>query len=44
MKKLDIKIQISLNELNALEEVLNKINELLKKECNCTCTLEVAIQ
>lgn len=42
MKK-DINIQIKLSDLNELGKIIKKINQILEKECNSTCTLNVEI-
>ena len=42
MKK-DINIQIKLNDLNELSEIIKKIDQMLEKEFNSTCTLNVEI-
>lgn len=42
MKK-DINIQIKVSDLIELSEIIKKINQILEKECNCTCTLNVEI-
>ncbi|GAB6167592.1 hypothetical protein JCM1393_00520 [Clostridium carnis] len=43
MSKLDIKIQINLNDLSDVKEVIKEVKDILEKECNCTCTLDLTI-
>lgn len=43
MSKLDIKIQINLKDLSEVKEVIKEVKEILEKECNCTCTLDLTI-
>ncbi len=44
MKKLDLQIQLKLENLDQIEETVKKITKALEKECNCTCTLNLIIQ
>ena len=42
-KKLNINIEVECIDLNELREVVDKIKDIVEKECNCTCTLNVKI-
>jgi translation initiation factor 1 (eIF-1/SUI1) len=43
MKKIDLQIQLKLENLDQIEDAVKKITKALEKECNCTCTLNVTI-
>ena len=42
-EKLNINVEVKYIDLNELKEVVDKIKDILKEECNCTCTLNVKI-
>ena len=41
--KLDLQINLNLESLDQLKQSIEKIKDMTKKECNCTCTLNVTI-
>lgn len=42
MKK-DIKVTVKINTLEDLNRILITVNNALKEECNCTCTLDIVV-
>ena len=42
-EELNINVDVKCIDLNELKEIVDKIKDILKKECNCTCTLNVKI-